>query len=104
RSPGPPELSTLSLHDALPIYAADLEIGISGAVTGLLGAPIGALQVNIGGTLGDFLGVEGSTPPTVDLDGTSVAGLPLGTLLTPVVNLVVGEDRKSTRLNSSHVK
>src|SRR5690606_19899190 len=84
-----PALLVNAVTDAL--HAADLEIGIPGAVTGPLGVPIGALQVNIGGTLGDFLGVEGSTPPTVDLDGTSVAGLPLGTLLTPVVNLVVGD-------------
>src|SRR5699024_9727331 len=40
----------------------------------------------VSGTLGDFIGAEGSTEPEVDTSGTSIAGLPVGQLVDPIVS------------------
>src|SRR5690606_26827211 len=82
-----PALVVNAVTDAL--NSAELAITITGEAVGLppLNVPIGNLQINIAGALGDFIGVEGSTPPVVDLAGTSIAGLELGSLLTPILEL-----------------
>src|SRR5690606_6312833 len=80
-----PALVVNAVTDAL--NSAELAITITGEVVGPLNVPIGNLQINIAGALGDFIGVEGSTPPVVDLAGTSIAGLDLGSLLTPIAEL-----------------
>src|SRR5699024_11696399 len=75
-SPATPEISTLSLHDALPIYVE------AGNAVIHLGAHHGVAHGGV-----DGIG---------EVDGRGAGGqgddLALG-----------GEDRKSTRLNSSHV-
>src|SRR5690606_35661873 len=85
-----PALVVNAVTDAL--NSAELAITITGNAVGLppLNLPIGNLQINIAGALGDFIGVEGSTPPVVDLAGTSIAGLDIGSLLTPILGLVTG--------------
>ncbi|WP_420114843.1 choice-of-anchor G family protein, partial [Pseudactinotalea sp.] len=82
-----PALLVNAVTDAL--NAAELNIAITGEVLGLppLNLPIGNLQINISGALGDFLGVEGSEDVDVNLDGTSVIGLEIGALLGPIVEL-----------------
>src|SRR5690606_42112202 len=81
RAPATPEMCPLSLHDALPIYRAEvLEEGAPGVDAGLEAGEDGIDDA--GGAVHD---VEGRVE--------ALALLALGV-----------EDRKSTRLNSSHVK
>ncbi|RUR01400.1 IPT/TIG domain-containing protein [Labedella endophytica] len=49
---------------------------------------IGVVNTTITGSLGGFLGNDGQPAPDVDLAGTSLVGLPVGTLLTPLTTLV----------------
>src|SRR5207249_11072931 len=88
------DLSTLSLHDALPIcclirscgwgQVEPLEVGCPGPVQGLAGVP----------------GVEADA---VDGGGSGEV-LQAGFVQAGVAGAAdAGEDRKSTRLNSSHV-
>src|SRR5437762_5939992 len=75
RVPPPTESSPLSLHDALPIYSL-------GRVRSILPWP---------------LGLDRQRPPL------SVAAAPIAArYLGQAFRAVVGLDRKSTRLNSSH--
>src|SRR5690606_41319533 len=71
-------ISTLSLHDALPISASDAEADRSHHVAAVLG---------------DALGAPRRHPHPVDAEA-----------LHDAVERLRGLDRKSTRLNSSHVK
>src|SRR5699024_12099857 len=96
-SPTPPELSSLSLHDALPIWAG------SAAVERLDRIGVGvehhvALELERRGDLAALLG-EVHRQDAELLDRLGVADLGVG-VLDRLVDL---GDRKSTRLNSSHV-
>ena len=82
-----PGLLVEVVTDAL--HAADVNIAITGAINSLLGN-IGTVDIRLSGTLGDFVGAPGSTPPVVNTDGTSIVGLPVGTLLTPILSTVTG--------------
>src|SRR5699024_11661183 len=83
-----PQLLVEAVTDAL--NSAELTIEVTGDVNTdvLVPVPLGSLQVNIAGTLGGFVGAEGSEPPTTDLDGTEILGLELGQLLTPITDVV----------------
>lgn len=83
-----PALVVEALTDAL--NSTDLTIEVTGDVSGPLGVPLGSLQINIQGELGGFIGAEGSADPEIDLDGTSIAGLPVGGLLQPIADIAVG--------------
>src|SRR5699024_7859669 len=80
-----PALVVSALTDAL--HAADVNIAITGEIDSVLGN-IGQVDVQISGTLGDFIGAEGSTEPEVDTSGTTITGLPVGQLLEPIVQTV----------------
>src|SRR5699024_8785766 len=70
-----PELVVNAVTDAL--HAADVNIAITGQIDSALGN-IGQVDIQLSGTLGDFIGAEGSTEPVVDTSGTSIAGLDVG--------------------------
>src|SRR5699024_6587156 len=76
-----PELVVNAVTDAL--HAADVNIAITGQIDSALGN-IGQVDIQLSGTLGDFIGAEGSTEPVVDTSGTSIAGLDVGLLLEPI--------------------
>lgn len=82
-----PALLVNVVTDAL--HAADVNIAITGEIDSLLGS-IGTVDIQLSGTLGDFIGAEGSTAPVVNTDGTTIIGLPVGTLLTPILSAVTG--------------
>ncbi|WP_188713377.1 choice-of-anchor G family protein [Microbacterium sorbitolivorans] len=82
-----PALLVTAVTDALNSTAVN--IAITGEINGLFGAvSIGQLDVRLAGTLGDFIGAAGSSTPTVDTSGTTLVGLPVGTLLEPVLQAV----------------
>src|SRR5207249_10311365 len=92
---------TLSLHDALPIF---LVTGLSLAasfipggivVKAVIGAGIGAMQAISEGK--DWKSVLASAA-----GGALTGALPF-LKIGPLAKLGIGADRKSTRLNSSHV-
>src|SRR5699024_11509946 len=87
------EMCTLSLHDALPIFQSDGIKGGEHAHVGHNGQVVFAVAVAVGGDVHHQADVEAGL--VLD-DGPGV----LGNL---AVEDVVGLDRKSTRLNSSHV-
>src|SRR5690606_40306266 len=86
--PAPTEIYTLSLHDALPIF-----VGLNAIVCVGLNLLIGyAGQISLGHAGFFGLGAYGSALLVANW------GVP------PFAALVLATDRKSTRLNSSHVK
>src|SRR5690606_41174877 len=92
----------LSLHDALPILVGIDETGQRGPV-GLAGAPCR------GGFWGGpwVSGETGDPPGAPDGRAASACVSPPDGVLPPlrsISNPVLEQDRKSTRLNSSHVK
>src|SRR5439155_24702575 len=93
-APATPPTSTLSLHDALPIWLRAAEPGLS------LIAPDLQLQVPV-----RFLTAEWSTgagsAPAYPAEAVQAFRDALDVLVT--VRPVTRTDRKSTRLNSSHV-
>src|SRR5207249_11984650 len=94
QTPSTPELDTLSLHDALPI-------SVEGEA-GLLGFPAHDVEIGIGDELQPHRDQR-----VVDLALALELVLVLVLLGKRVLHLleavVVQPDRKSTRLNSSHV-
>src|SRR5699024_12119628 len=82
-------IATLSLHDALPIFGR-AEEEESGGDTGCCTS--GAAAVTMTSNHDD------DSEPRVRRMGPAAAGCP-----SPAVNRPQPEDRKSTRLNSSHV-
>src|SRR5207249_7986230 len=85
--PSPTTLSTLSLHDALPIYTTSTNNGshtLTAVATDLLGVPWNSNPITVTVSNGP---PPDTTPPMV----------PTGLTASAV------RDRKSTRLNSSHV-
>src|SRR5690606_41490000 len=93
--PSPAPRSTLSLHDALPIFHEPLDRLVRVEALGH-----GAELRTDAGEIGDrYAGL--AAPGTVGIGGPEVLPLavqPVGLVGTEVL------DRKSTRLNSSHVK
>src|SRR5690606_42147675 len=84
---------TISLHDALPIsVASEIESGASIHINTAMDAT-GAVQLNGGRNVR----IEGSRL-------TAQQDISVGALVDLDVSSVVEGDRKSTRLNSSHVK
>ncbi|MGL3149252.1 choice-of-anchor G family protein, partial [Microbacterium sp. A82] len=71
------------------LHAADVNIAITGEIN-LLFANVGTVDVQLSGTLGDFIGAEGAVAPVVDTSGTTIVGLPVGTLLEPILQTVTG--------------
>src|SRR5690606_41692467 len=86
----PPAFLTLSLHDALPIWPKHVEAVRRVVVEEVVGA---ADELD-----GDVQTALGEGGPRAGLGG-AVADVEVGGAVRGV-----GEDRKSTRLNSSHVK
>src|SRR5699024_12377345 len=88
-APGRPSLYSLSLHDALPIYGLHLR---GGDLVGQPDVELAVLDVELRGqgALVDVL----RGPAQIGVD--PVVG-------DPTAQLRAVEDRKSTRLNSSHV-
>src|SRR5690606_41468654 len=84
------DLTTLSLHDALPIFGVGRELGIAAllVVDHLIEAALNLGLVRIGGALRRVAGG---------------AGFQRAARFQHVI-AVLRIDRKSTRLNSSHVK
>ena len=80
-----PALVVNAVTDAL--NAVDVNIELYGEINSLVGN-IGTVDVVLSGTLGDFIGAEGSQAPDVDTSGTSIVGLPVGTLLQPVLQAI----------------
>src|SRR5690349_23620988 len=83
--PATPEIYTLSLHDALPISEVGVRIHV---VADPAGAAREALVFELGAHVEEGLPLDGA-----QADGDAEILLPLRL-----------EDRKSTRLNSSHVE
>ncbi|WP_036321006.1 choice-of-anchor G family protein, partial [Microbacterium indicum] len=82
-----PALLVNAVTDAL--NSTDVTIEIAGEINGLFGAVnIGTVDVVLSGTLGDFIGAEGSETPTVDASGTTLVGLPVGTIVTPLLTAI----------------
>src|SRR5207249_10619180 len=90
----PPPISTLSLHDALPIYAAtfsaqslssDLDVLLELMADALVRPAFAATEVEL---------VREQTVAQIDDDAKNTRA---------VAERAWREDRKSTRLNSSHV-
>ncbi|HLS63262.1 MAG TPA: choice-of-anchor G family protein [Ruania sp.] len=81
-----PALVVEAVTDAL--HAADVTIGITGDIRPAIGPSIGTVDVQLSGTLGDFLGVEGAEDPVVDTSDTSIIGLPVGDLVEPLIQAV----------------
>src|SRR5207249_5043196 len=94
--PPPTALYPLSLHDALPIYsAAAWAVGALALLLSLFGPVVNLPQAVL--DVSPF-----QHPPKIP--GQEFVATPLVWLLAvAVVALVAGLDRKSTRLNSSHV-
>src|SRR5690606_41125113 len=90
KSTSPTETYTLSLHDALPIFFQDIQAGVMVSEAELM----------------ETSGV-GRTPLREALQRLSrdnlVQVVPRRGILVPPIS-VEAQDRKSTRLNSSHVK
>src|SRR5690606_40575892 len=86
---------TLSLHDALPICCKhDLEQYCSNGFTGTYNSP----DHHLGGrTFGGYA-------EKIVVDENFVLNVPSNLNLAAVAPLLCAGDRKSTRLNSSHVK
>src|SRR5206468_6080179 len=95
--PPPPTISTLSLHDALPIFRifAPLTITTASLPPGVVGTAYNLIMASNGG----------ATPVT-----WTATGLPAGLSIsasgaisgTPTTAGTSTADRKRTRLNSSH--
>src|SRR5690606_40711393 len=96
-------ISTLSLHDALPISQAlglftQVELGLAHQL------------VDLGATLFDHFGggssclLQNLGLELRRLGANAVALFCCRTIDTDQLRLVLAQDRKSTRLNSSHVK
>src|SRR5690606_39703559 len=97
-----PARYTLSLHDALPIFAEDLRVVAVGQVVGP--AAEGEVLALVGVELAGALEVRERARPVVDAQARLAAlELLLGRERALRLLLRLG-DRKSTRLNSSHVK
>src|SRR5690606_40374944 len=94
----PPEISTLSLHDALPISRRPAR---------LLSAPEGAHTAEQREGQ-QQIGVRAAHHEALDVAETRLEGRRVRSLrvvgVGKEVAVVVDLDRKSTRLNSSHVK
>src|SRR5207302_10358245 len=92
-------LSTLSLHDALPIW----RIRLPQQALSRLGPGRGAARAAAGLSQGSYCSITSSA--RASSDGGTVRPIAVAVLrLTTSSNLVGCSDRKSTRLNSSHVK
>src|SRR5204862_2321958 len=96
--PGTSNIFTLSLHDALPILGTGLGGTLSGVtLNGNLSAPNGT---NV--TITNGLTLNGTATLT---NGSGWAALRfVGTQTLAGTGTVILRDRKSTRLNSSHVE
>src|SRR5690606_42127912 len=92
--PPPPSLPPLSLHDALPIYRCLDHIADAHLARAVLALALEAAQLEQ---------VPDRAPDPVGL-GDDPPGQALGDLRVALVVERLGQDRKSTRLNSSHVK
>src|SRR5699024_12725192 len=79
----PPAACTLSLHDALPILTGEI--------------PAAATATDVVLTITEMLREHGAVGKFVEFYGEGVSQVPLAN------RAVLAEDRKSTRLNSSHV-
>src|SRR5690606_41912210 len=95
-SPAPPELSTLSLHDALPIYVVVFDEASQIATWDAIGAIARGRQTII-------VGDPKQLPPT-NFFGRAESDEENPDLEDHEKDLESILDRKSTRLNSSHVK
>src|SRR5690606_41312956 len=97
--PSTPAPDTRSLHDALPICPHPLV----GRAVGMVDDEEGdAADLRRGGEADDHLALAVRTDPLVD--PALLAGLALGFERLEDTFVALGVDRKSTRLNSSHVK
>src|SRR5207302_10788987 len=93
--PAPPAISTLSLHDALPIWLAKL--ALDSTVQREIGEEIRSSAFAVSETLNQVANVAGSLAGVlVSILDNGEAGLAIAAAFLT--------DRKSTRLNSSHVK
>src|SRR5690606_40962673 len=96
--PLPPRVAPLSLHDALPIWQFAIHDGALVVHWTLARASRLSLVLTAAGGGGPLL-----RPPGRCLHAVGALGNPRGTQIKPGP-WAVGVDRKSTRLNSSHVK
>src|SRR5690606_40511033 len=94
------ELYTLSLHDALPISAGNVET--SQVITDCLYGALGVLAASQG-TMNNFTFGDGAQQYYETIAGGAGAG-PDFDGADAVQTHMTNSDRKSTRLNSSHVK
>src|SRR5690606_39536278 len=91
------DVSPLSLHDALPIYSYGVGFGDRGAFATLLRA------------VGSVPGIERvrfTSPHPAAFSDDVIAAMAQTPTVMPQLHMPLqsGSDRKSTRLNSSHVK
>src|SRR5690606_40711804 len=96
----PPSLSTLSLHDALPIFGRLRRRGLGGLLARFLAPDPLATRVEVDAVVhlhGLLVG-----PVIARVPGAGAGDPELD--LPPPGRLPGRRDRKSTRLNSSHVK
>src|SRR5690606_40546363 len=93
--PAPSEISTLSLHDALPILGWPGGAVLHGGQDGP-GGLVGEIRLQFGRDLGRLGGALLCVDLALDARDQG--------LLARFGDAVRAEDRKSTRLNSSHVK
>src|SRR5205807_10425265 len=93
----PPELSTLSLHDALPISYVGLTPTTPHSDAGCRTDP----PVSEPSATGAKSAATAAAEPPLDPPGTREGQR--GLRVAPNAEFSVDEDRKSTRLNSSHL-
>src|SRR5206468_11643579 len=95
----PSTIPTLSLHDALPIFGDPFVAGNAARLKTMAWALLGLelLHLAVG-----VLAIGALSNTQVDLDWSFSVTPWLAVLLLFVLAQVFDEDRKSTRLNSSH--
>src|SRR5207245_9174580 len=95
--PSPSPSSPTSLHDALPIYLT-VSVGLLSGV-GPLSLEICPFDAPSGQCRSNYIAGAGGV---ITIDKNDVPPLTGGEYVVRVCNLGTKEDRKSTRLNSSH--
>ncbi|MGX1749747.1 choice-of-anchor G family protein, partial [Glutamicibacter protophormiae] len=72
------------------IYELELNVDILADISIPIVGELVKAPVTVKGTLGGFVGQEGAAKPVVDTSQINVAGIPVGTVLQPIINALNG--------------